>query len=98
MPVLSSAKASELAGKMLDVWAKAHDVPDGVRPDYDRLENRLGSMAIEADCITCDDACVLREALEAERKARGWPGSDPKRIDPGVEGAITAYVSLVLRK
>jgi hypothetical protein len=76
--------ARAIANEFLDLWERAHDIPDGAKPDYDRLKSKLAIFAGETD-VNFD---ALRRELYEGRKARGWPDPKPGTIQPSIEGAI----------
>jgi hypothetical protein len=72
-----------IANELLDLWEKAHDIPDGAVPDYDRLKKQYAIFA-GADV----DLNELHRALQESRKARGWSDSRPDTLEPTIESAI----------
>jgi hypothetical protein len=77
-----------IASEFLNLWEKAHDVPDGDHPDYDGLRDKFAIFTGKA--VSMGDASAVAHELHKERQARGWPDPNPKTIEPSIEGAIMA--------
>jgi hypothetical protein len=73
----------KLAGALLDAWEEAHRGPD---VDYGKLKRRF--VLVSGAPVWGGEAEEVHAELIRQRKERGWYEPDPKRIDPGIEGAI----------